>query len=288
MTFNILDAIMNIVASNEFNLKSENVAKNRANSMGDALENYIKDAFAGTLGDIDTEKLHFRYGEVFSYLGNSNNPPDMMLRDGDAIEVKKIESDDNYISLGKRHPLQKIYASDPFVNRECVDCEKWEEKDVLYAVCSVKNGLLKSIMFVYGEHYAGSRESYDRAEKDVKHSVESLYTKDNTNDNELYRVNKVDNLGITFLSVKVEMSNEWHIRNPKGVFEYIYKEDEDKSFNMAAILSEEKFLSFCEEDVKVFEDFVKNTEGLEISNIQVRNPSNPAKLIKSRLISYKR
>ena len=32
-----------------------------------------------------------KYSEVFSYLGNTSNPPDMIIKDGDAIEVKKLK-----------------------------------------------------------------------------------------------------------------------------------------------------------------------------------------------------
>ena len=50
--------------------------------MGDALEEYIKDCFANTFNldkEIDRSQ---EYAKIFSYLGNQNNPPDMILKRG--------------------------------------------------------------------------------------------------------------------------------------------------------------------------------------------------------------
>lgn len=59
--------------------------------MGDALEKYIKDLFANTLlVENDYEKIQ-KFNETFSYQGNQNNPPDIILKLGDAIEVKKYK-----------------------------------------------------------------------------------------------------------------------------------------------------------------------------------------------------
>ena len=53
-----------------------------------------------------------KYSEVFSYLGNTSNPPDMIIKDGDAIEVKKIEGF-NTLMLNSSYPKQKLYSSSP-------------------------------------------------------------------------------------------------------------------------------------------------------------------------------
>ena len=59
--------------------------------MGDALEYYIKDLFCNSLHENDIEKKNIIYEENFSYFGNQNNPPDFIVKDGDAIEVKKLK-----------------------------------------------------------------------------------------------------------------------------------------------------------------------------------------------------
>lgn len=79
MSVNILDAIMNIVKDPVINVKEYSDSRNRANSMGAALEEYIKDMFAGTITTDNKERMK-RFSEVFSYFGNQNNPPDFMIR----------------------------------------------------------------------------------------------------------------------------------------------------------------------------------------------------------------
>ena len=92
MSVNILTAISNIVASPISELQSFYESRNRINNMGETLENYIKDVFAGTIDQTDEQKRLEIFGNVFSYLGNQNNPPDIIIRNGDAIEVKKSKA----------------------------------------------------------------------------------------------------------------------------------------------------------------------------------------------------
>ena len=99
MNSNILKAIINLVDTPHYKLKEtyqEN--HNRANSMGDALEEYIKDIFSGTYNIQDQKERLEKISNVFSYLGNNSNPPDAMLKNGDAIEVKKIENNNSTLA----------------------------------------------------------------------------------------------------------------------------------------------------------------------------------------------
>ena len=72
---------------------------------------------------MNKEERMERLSKEFSYLGNTNNPPDMMLRSGDAIEVKKIESSTSALALnssatktyGKRlRMVWKLFRESPF------------------------------------------------------------------------------------------------------------------------------------------------------------------------------
>ncbi len=89
---NIIDAIINIVKNPILELKEYSISHNRANNMGEALEEYTKDLFSGTVFEKNENKRMEIISKVFSYLGNTNNPPDSILKGGDAIEVKKIEN----------------------------------------------------------------------------------------------------------------------------------------------------------------------------------------------------
>lgn len=77
---NIINAIINLVNHPVSTIHEHYVGRNRANNMGDALEEYIKDLFCNTFDEIDESKRLEKISDVFSYLGNNSNPPDEMLR----------------------------------------------------------------------------------------------------------------------------------------------------------------------------------------------------------------
>lgn len=91
MSYNIVNAIINLVKHSTLVLAEQSGGNNRANDMGTALEEYIKNLFSDSFELSANDRLE-RWEEVFSYLGNNSNPPDIMLKNGDAIEVKKIQS----------------------------------------------------------------------------------------------------------------------------------------------------------------------------------------------------
>lgn len=86
---NILEAIVNIANNPIVKIKNHYTGRNRVNNVGEALELFIKDAFANTILEKDEQIKIKQYNELFSWLGNQNHPPDMMISQGDAIEVKK-------------------------------------------------------------------------------------------------------------------------------------------------------------------------------------------------------
>jgi hypothetical protein len=111
------------------------------------------------------------YNKFFSYLGNQNNPPDIILKNSDAIEVKKIETLGSALALNSSYPKNKLYYDDTRITCECRDCEGkiWESKDIIYAVgVSPKDtNKLKALWFVYGDCYAASREIYQRVSEKI-------------------------------------------------------------------------------------------------------------------------
>ncbi|WP_265091093.1 NgoPII family restriction endonuclease [Moraxella nonliquefaciens] len=85
---NIINAIIHLIQYPIIDLQESYLGKNRINNVGDALERYVQDLFLGDF-DLDANDRNVKISECFSYFGNSSNPPDMMLKGGDAIEVKK-------------------------------------------------------------------------------------------------------------------------------------------------------------------------------------------------------
>ena len=281
MKNNILRAIINLVKTPKYELKEFYTNHNRANSMGDALEEYIKDIFAGTYTITDEQKRLKMISESFSYLGNNSNPPDAMLKNGDAIEVKKIENNNSSLALNSSYPKHKLYADSSMISIHCKAAEDWNEKDIIYAVGVVDNNKLLNLSFVYGLDYCASEETYTKIKTKIKDGVEAIPGVEFAETRELGRVNKVDPLGITYLRVR----GMWGIENPWTVFKYVYEKDLNSEFNFFAIINEEKYSEFNKEDRKEFEDFVNNSD-LSMIKIKIKNPDNPAILKNAYLITY--
>lgn len=283
MNSNILKAIVNLVNTPHYKLREtyqEN--HNRANSMGDALEEYIRDIFSGTYNIQDQKERMEKISEVFSYLGNNSNPPDAMLKNGDAIEVKKTESNNSALALNSSYPKHKLYADSNMISSACKNAENWTEKDIIYAVGVVDNTKLLNLSFVYGLDYCASEETYTKIKTKIKDGVECIPGVEFSETKELGRVNRVDPLGITYLRVR----GMWGIENPWTVFNYIYSKDTKKEFNFFALINKQKYLEFSSEDRSSFERFVKNNQLLYMTEVKVKNPDNPAKLKDAYLITY--
>lgn len=167
---NIINAICNLVTNPQYKLKQYALSRNRANNMGESLEEYIKDLFAGVLEDVSSEVRDAMIQNTFSYTGNQNNPPDAMLWGGDAIEVKKIESKNSALALNSSYPKHKLYSDSPMISTACREAETWNEKDIIYAVgvLDKKTEQLKSLAFVYGEDYCASKEVYEKIKNTIK------------------------------------------------------------------------------------------------------------------------
>ena len=278
---NIIDAIINIVKNPILELKKYSISHNRANSMGEALEEYIKDIFSGTLFENDKNKRLEIISEVFSYLGNTNNPPDSILRGGDAIEVKKIENKSSSLALNSSYPKAKLYSNSSMITDACRNCEEWEEKDIIYAIGTCEKNKLTSLIFVYGEDYAAENKIYENVKNKIKLGIETINGLEFSETNEIGRVNRVDPLGITYFRIR----GMWGIENPIKVFDYIYERDNTKQFNFMALINEDKYNSFFNREE--LENLEKENKYLEIRNVKIKNPNNPAQLRSAKLITFK-
>jgi len=277
---NIINAIIQLVENPKFELKKYSESHNRANNMGEALEEYIKDIFAGTVNETDENTRNQKLSEVFSYLGNQNNPPDSMLWGGDAIEVKKIESNDSMLALNSSYPKAKLFADSPMIKKACRTCEDWTVKDMIYAVGVVDDNNIKSLALVYGDDYCAEKSVYEQIKSVIKTGVESIPGVEFSETKELGRVNRVDPLGITYLRVR----GMWGIENPFSVFDYVYKRDYNKKFNFMALINDDKYYSF--DNYSDLENLCASVDGLQIAGVKIKNPNNPAQLKSAKLITY--
>ena len=281
MSTNLISAINNIATNQVGELRAFYESRNRANSMGDVLENYIKDVFANTLNETDEQRRLERLEQAFSYLGNQNNPPDMIIRHGDAIEVKKIESAGAELALNSSYPKAKLFSDSTMITKACRACEEWSEKDILYAVGVVKGNNLTKLFFVYGVDYAASAEVYKRIKSVISTGLNTIPDVEFADTKELARVNRVDPLGITYLRVR----GMWGIENPAKVFSYVYTPSINQ-FECVAIINTEKYNTFPAEDRLILENLTINN--FSVSNIRIKTPDNPAVLKDAKLITFSR
>ena len=281
MNVNILNAIRNIVINPIDELRSFYESRNRINNMGEALENYIKDLFANTLNETDEAKRLEYFEQAFSYLGNQNNPPDIIIRNGDAIEVKKIENPGSALALNSSYPKAKLFSNSPMISANCRDCEDWEEKDILYTVGVVRGNHISRLFFVYGIDYAASADTYERIKNVISTGVNDIPDVEFADTKELGRVNKVDPLGITYLRIR----GMWGIENPARVFSYIYTPT-NSQFDFVAVINNEKYNSFPENDKNSIESIT--VEGFEIKDVRIKTPDNPSVLKDVKLITFNR
>lgn len=275
---NIINAIINLVTNPVISLTETYKNKNRANNAGDALEQYIKDLFANTFSATQSERIR-KHAEVFSYLGNTNNPPDAMLRNGDAIEIKKIETNSG-IALNSSYPKHILTVTDSKISQNCRQAEVWSKKDIIYAIGLVKADKLKQLCMVYGLDYCASAECYENLLNKIKCGVNSIPDIDFVNSNEIAHINKVDPLGITYMRVR----GMWGIENPLKVFSYIYKCDYNKAFSFMCIINQAKWETF--DNASSLIALAKINPSLKVTNVKIKNPDNPARLADAKLIEF--
>lgn len=280
MTSNILIAIKNLVQNPIVALTAHYSGRNRVNGVGNALEIYIKDLFANTLLCEDEYSKINIYNEVFSYTGNQNNPPDIILKNGDAIEVKKIQGNANALALNSSYPKDKLYADSTMITSNCRNCEQWNVKNIIYIIGNTTDTNLKELWFVYGDCYAADKEIYERIKSTIINGLHSISNIELAETNELGKIKKVDPLGITDLRIR----GMWSIFHPKKVFDYIPKQSILSDFKFYCVMKTEKFEQFPEEDKRSLYNLV--SDKFFIHDVQIKNPNNHAQLIPIKFMEF--
>ena len=276
---NILEAIVSIANNPVFEIKNLYLGRNRMNNVGEALESFIKDAFADSLHIVDEQERIKKHSEIFSWLGNQNHPPDIMIRGGDAIEVKKTQSANSDLALNSSYPKSNMQSSNPMITQECRYCEEWVEKDLIYCVGHTSDESINSLWMVYGNIYAANHNTYQIIKQKITDGINEIPNVELADTNELGRVNRVDPLGITNLRIR----GMWQIQNPRRVFNYLHSNSQN-NFELVAIIPKSKYDSFPIQSKSKIEAF--NSSVLTISDAHVKDPNNPASIIQVKLITF--
>jgi len=274
MGTNVLKAFLNIIENSDVSVDGYAQGGNRITSVGDGLEFYVKDAFAGVLGEKHSENEKAKiYEKFFSYQGSNSRPPDLIIKNGDAIEVKKIEVKTNIqdISLNSSSPKTRITNKDSKITKAVKDIlSDNESKDLLYIVGAIEKVNLKNLFMVYGDCFVQNIEFYNSIFNDLKSKMKKISQEiPNVNASEtkeFMRLNNIDLLGRTHLRVRAM----YILENPNKIFEYLLKDFISKNY-ICLMMREKKFEEFPEED--------KNKIDKYCSKIKIKDPDNENKYI---------
>lgn len=282
---NIINAIINLINAASVNITTVTEGNNRVNNMGEGLENYVRDLFADSFSEVNPNNKKVKLNHAFSFLGSKNFSPDGMLRCGDAIEIKKIESKTSDIALNSSYPKQKLKRSDHRVAKACKNARgdsDWIERDIIYVVGYVpKNtNTLKVLGMVYGTEYCAASDLYESIFNTVKDKIAEIPEFEFTDSEELAHMKGIDPLERTYWRARAM----WGIKNPWRAFNDVYHYDDSKEFSFMCIINNEKWSSFTNTEELI--ELSQSDDRLTISDIQVPNPDNAADLIDAKLISF--
>lgn len=282
METNVLIAIKNLLDYKENELLEVYKGKinNRANNMGDALEYYVKDLFCNSISINDFNEKDKEYSKYLSYLGNSNNPPDFIIKSGSAVEVKKIENlSFGDIALNSSYPKDYLYSSSTLINKACKSCEDdmggWTKKDMIYTIGNVVKNKLRVLWFLYGDCYSADTEVYHRMKTTIQSGVTQIQGVEFSQTKELGKVHKVDPLGITDLRIR----GMWSIKHPMRVFDYVINDYNSKTdLQVYCLILKEKYDIMPKVDRDNLEKYIKSNL-LKKQDVEIKNPNNPAQFL---------
>lgn len=278
---NILVALKNIL---QYGMRTippvmDHESNNRINNQGNLLEYFIKDAFCGeSIKYESSKKKRTIYEKKFSYLGNSNNPPDFIIRGGPAVEVKKLSSKSpSALALNSSYPKSYLYHNDPRISDACRICENdldgWEKKDIIYAIGNItKKNELFSLWFIYGDCFCADKDTYERITNTIREGVESIKGVKFASTNELGRVNNVDPLGITYLRIR----GMWHIDHPSRQFKHLISDANKQDTNIYLLMKKDTFNSLPSKEI--LDPFI-NQGNLKIKSVEITDPNDANKKI---------
>lgn len=278
---NILKAFINIANNYQTAIQEITDGNNRANNMGEGLEAYIKDAFLNTFLEQDKKKKKEKFRNNFSYEGSKTRIPDLILKNGDAIEIKKTEVLGD-LQLNSSHP-KAVLKSTYNISAECKNCEEqpWTQKDIIYAMGHIPKDskILKSLWFVYGTCYAANESVYKDVEEEVKSTLKTTDKLDiDTSCKELGKVKNIDSLKATYLRIR----GMWVIKHPSKIFDDLYKQT-NEIFSLIAIIPIEKYNNFPQDD----RNLIEGLDLITIADEKISNPNNAAKEINVKLLVFK-
>jgi hypothetical protein len=284
MSPNILTAIKNISDFKTNNMREyfKDYSTSQIKTVRQQLEYYVKDAISGSFKSVSNKKPKDRYNGVFSYIGNKNKPPDMIIQDSDAVVIKTIKTYKGSFTINNSPPKDRVMWNDPWIIKNCrmIDGGQWNSKDLFYVIGWTEKRRMKYLIFIQGRCFIPEEKFYTKKINDLKESIHNYLESQGLETSRaisLGKVNKIDPLGITSLRIK----GVWRIKNPLKIFSDIVNYDaRAQEFTSIGLMLKNKFNSFPKKDV----DAIVNDNQIEIKDAKIKNPNNPQRKIDAKLI----
>ena len=134
---------------------------------------------------------------------------------------------------------------------------------------------ISMLVFVYGDCYAAEAGVYKKVRQPIIDGLKKLNIP-LSRTRELARLNKVDPLQITDLRVR----GMWQIKTPIRFFSEIIVPEQGKQMSVFAIMRKEKFESFEKDEKELAR------KNFSVSEVKIKSPENPRKLIDAVLVSF--
>lgn len=276
MDRNILTAFLELHKTRNMGVDPKtNKPINRINEEGDPLEKWFKKLFDPTF-----ENNEDKYDkEIISHPGSKNNPPDFILRNGDAFEIKKIGNvTTSNIALNSSFPKDKLYSKDPKLTDDCRNCEStpWVEKELFYVIgVQPKYKPIKCIFVVHAACIANSYSAYEKHFNDLKQHIESAQQFNWSKTNELGKIHLFDPAKKTSLRVRPMYAME----NPFKTFEkYIHK-----SALASFLITEEQYKKYPQMD----KNNIEKDNDIRVEDININSPKEPnGQTISCKIFSF--
>lgn len=224
------------------------------NSAGERLEYFVKDLLAGSIDKDGVEDKTASHKRCLSWLGSQNHPPDLMIRGGEAIEVKKTRNKHSKLQLNSSTPRTKLRADMKRVNSDCQSCEDgiggWTEKDMVYVIGSrVSKQRVGFLWVVYGDCWCDESNVYNEVTDSIEEAISENPPANGNLDMSGNELAKVKNVG-QGMGAELRARPMWSIPHPAKMFsQYVenYEQKLEDGQPMFVVLPEERFSQEPEE-----------------------------------------
>jgi hypothetical protein len=254
------------------------------NRQGDQLEYFVKDLIADSVNISNKEDKNDKHKSVFSWLGSRNNPPDMMIRSGVSIEVKKCRSSSS-VQLNSSTPHQKLKNTDSRITEGARHCESWTKKDMVYVVGNTTGSRVDKLWVVYGDCWSDKSDTYTKLSNLISNKIQEgvdelenghLDVKDT---NEIGKIYEVDPQGRT----KLRIRGMWTIDHPEKCFSNYVSNYEKKVSDQSPLFfvsSEEKYNEFPRD----YKRKITESPNITKKEVQIPNPEDTNSVVNTIIL----